>query len=251
MVAASGRASSVVVAGWLTPVVDNVHTVIACSTIWSLKHVPWAPLALACIILCPLQVRATAHQRTTRAATRHPLGSSPTKPNSTTAGYLPSFWVKLRLLSAPAANTTALQQWPVSGYCTARRGMPARLLARRVGRQSCTRIRRVLGPHTSTHSTPLRYAAHFHLPELPTRPRIAGVLSSTLVPLTAAAADPGLLWCCRRCLVGSATAQWASWRPSPLCFASWRRTPEHSSLARTSGARSSYPSAPRKQWRVP
>lgn len=28
-------------------------------------------------------------------------------------GYLPSFWIKLRLLSAPAANSQWLQQWPV------------------------------------------------------------------------------------------------------------------------------------------
>lgn len=29
------------------------------------------------------------------------------------AGYLPSFWIKLRVLSAPAINSTALHAWPV------------------------------------------------------------------------------------------------------------------------------------------
>ena len=30
------------------------------------------------------------------------------------AGYLPSFWIKLRMLSAPAINSTAVHGWPVS-----------------------------------------------------------------------------------------------------------------------------------------
>lgn len=32
------------------------------------------------------------------------------------AGYLPSFWLKLRnTISAPAVNSTVLHNWPVSG----------------------------------------------------------------------------------------------------------------------------------------
>jgi hypothetical protein len=31
-------------------------------------------------------------------------------------GYLPSFWIKLRLLSAPAVNSTLLHQWPVRPF---------------------------------------------------------------------------------------------------------------------------------------
>lgn len=29
------------------------------------------------------------------------------------AGYLPSFWIKLRVLSAPAITSTAVHSWPV------------------------------------------------------------------------------------------------------------------------------------------
>ena len=32
------------------------------------------------------------------------------------AGYLPSFWIKLRVLSAPAINSTALHGWPVGTH---------------------------------------------------------------------------------------------------------------------------------------
>lgn len=33
--------------------------------------------------------------------------------HASNAGYLPSFWVKLRLLSAPAINTRMVHDWPV------------------------------------------------------------------------------------------------------------------------------------------
>lgn len=36
-----------------------------------------------------------------------------TKVDVVLAGYLPSFWIKLRVLSAPAINSTALHAWPV------------------------------------------------------------------------------------------------------------------------------------------
>lgn len=31
-------------------------------------------------------------------------------------GYLPSFWIKLRLMGAPALNSTVVHGWPVGLY---------------------------------------------------------------------------------------------------------------------------------------
>ena len=45
---------------------------------------------------------------------------SPGWPAGPTAGYLPSFWLKLRMtLDAPAINSTLLHGWPVSAVGTA------------------------------------------------------------------------------------------------------------------------------------